>query len=144
LEVAAPDRIGVRHTLGFALTGTRNCTRGIDVLQDALAIAENSPQISRKSVGYSEYVLGSAYWHCGVQANASKWLERGTDDMKADYGWGRAMYINAMKQYARFLQQDGRKEAALSAQAVVSQAESVVDANSLADKSTAFRSAGFK
>lgn len=141
-DVDVPDRVGVRHTLGYALTATRDCDPGIRVLRDALDLARVDPGVGQMSVGYSEFVLGTGYWHCDDRVNASKWLELGTTDMKADYGWGRAMYVNAMKQYARFLRQDGRQEAALSAEAVVNQAQSVVDASTLADTAKGFRSSG--
>jgi tetratricopeptide (TPR) repeat protein len=141
-DVGLPDRIGVRHTLGFALTGMRDCDRGIHVLQDALELAKVDPGIGQMSVGYSEFVLGFGYWHCDDRVNAANWLERGTTDMNSDFGWDRAMYVNAMKQYARFLRQDGQQEAAVSAEAVINQAQSVVDASTLTDTAKGFRSAG--
>src|SRR6202044_164251 len=57
-EVSLADRIGVRHTLGFALTGLRSCDRGMKVLEDALELAKSSPGVGNMSVGYSEYEMG--------------------------------------------------------------------------------------
>ncbi|MFZ1939307.1 MAG: hypothetical protein WBA18_10120 [Terracidiphilus sp.] len=141
-DVAVADRIGVRHTLGFALTGMRNCERGIEVLKDGHDLALKSPGIGMATLAYSEYVLGFGYWHCGDRVTAATWLERGTTDMRADFGWSRAAYVNVMKQYARFLREGGQQDAAVSAEAVVHQAESVVDASTLADRAAGFRSTG--
>jgi tetratricopeptide (TPR) repeat protein len=143
-DVRAPDRIRTEQTLGFALTGTRNCDRGIELLKDAFELARSSPEVNSLEVGYSEYVLGFGYWHCGDRGHASEWLERGTTDMRADYGWDKLMYVNAMKQFARFLRENGQREAAESAEAVVNQAESVVDASALTGRAEGFRPAGSK
>jgi tetratricopeptide (TPR) repeat protein len=141
-DVSALDRIGVRHTLGFALTGMRDCDRGIEVLKEGLDLAKTTPGIEPTSVGYGEYVLGYGYWHCGDRDHASLWMERGTTDMRAEFGWGHAIYVNAMKQYARFLRESGRQDAAVSAEAVVNQAESVVDAGALTGRTEGFRAVG--
>jgi tetratricopeptide (TPR) repeat protein len=143
-EMETHDRIEIRHTLGFALTATGNCTRGIGILQDARTIARDSPELSLPTLGFAEYVLGVGYWRCGDRINASRWLDRGTTDMKADFGWDRALYLSAMQQYARFLRKDGQLEAAVSAEAIVNQAKSVVDANTLADGAQGVRASGFK
>jgi len=130
-DVDAADRIGVWHTLGFALTGLQNCERGIEVLKDALEMARSNPGPGDASLGYSEYLLGFGYWQCSDRDHAAAWLQRGTTDMTAEFGFGHAMYVNAMKQYAQFLRQYGQLEEAVAAEAVVHQAESVVDANTL-------------
>jgi hypothetical protein len=64
--------------------------------------------------------------------------------MRADYGWEHAMYVDAMKNYARFLRQNGQREAALTAEIVVRQAESIVDASALTGRTDGFRSPAFK
>jgi len=138
-------RMAVRQELGFALTGDRECNRGIPILQDAVGIATSAFGPESFRAGYSEYVLGFGYWHCGDRENAALWMERGTTHMKADYGWNRAMYVNAMREYARFLRESGQRDAAVSAEAVVHQAEAVVDARTLAaGPSEGFRSAASK
>jgi hypothetical protein len=139
----SPVRIGVRQTLGYALIGTRHCDRGLALLRDALELTKNSPGVFRTEVGYSEYFLGFAYWRCGDRGHASEWLERGTGDMRAEYGWDLLMYVHAMKNYARFLRENGQREAALMAEAVVNQADSVVDATTLTGMADGFRSRGF-
>jgi tetratricopeptide (TPR) repeat protein len=143
-DVALPDRIGVRYVLGYALTNSRACGRGIQILKDALQLAQTSNGADRMGAGYGEYLLGLGYWRCGDREHASEWLGRGTMDMRADYGWDQAMYVNAMNDYAHFLRETGQREAAESAEAVVNQAESVVDASTLTGRAQGFRSAGSK
>ena len=64
--------------------------------------------------------------------------------MKADFGWDRSLYLNAMRQYARFLRESGQLEAAVNAEAVVNQADAVVDARTLTGMTEGFRSASVK
>jgi tetratricopeptide (TPR) repeat protein len=141
-EVPVLDRIGVRHTLGFALTGLRECDRGLQTMKDALELAKTSPGLNNMEVGYSEFMLGFGYWHCGDRDRASTWLGHGTADMKTDYGWEHAMYVDAMKNYARFLRESGQREAAVTAESVVNQANAQVDAGALTGRTDGFRSSG--
>jgi tetratricopeptide (TPR) repeat protein len=133
-DVGVQDRIEVWHTLGFALTGLHDCDRGIGVLKDALEMARSSPGWGDASLGYSEYMLGFGYWRCRDRDNADVWLQRGTTELKAEFGRSHATYVGAMKQYALFLRQNGQFQEAASAEAVVHQAESVVDASTLAGR----------
>ena len=141
-DVSVEDRIAVRQTLGFALTGLRSCEQGISLLKDALGLSRTSFEADQMKLGYAEYVLGFGYWHCGNQDQAAIWMEHGTTHMKADFGWYRAIYVNAMNQYARFLRESGQQEAAVAAEAVVRQAASVVDVSALTGRAEGFRSAG--
>jgi len=142
--ISADDRVAVRQTLGFALTGNKNCERGIPILKDALDLAKQNFGDLGQPVGYSEYLLGFGYWHCGDEGHAAEWLRRGTTDMRADYGWNRTLYVNAMSQYARFLRTTGRLEEAASAVEVVKQADAIVDARSMTGMAQGFRSVGTK
>jgi len=137
--VSVDDRVQVRLSLGFALTAVRSCGKGLPILKDALDLARSSPAEPGRKMGYAEYVLGYGYWHCGDNDRASAWLQRGTTDMKADFGWDRSLYVNAMSQYAKFLRTTGQLAAAQSAEAVVNQADAVVDARSMTGMSDGFR-----
>jgi tetratricopeptide (TPR) repeat protein len=139
-DVSAGDNISVREAFGFALTGARDCARGIPILKEALAIAQSHHPEDSLQLGYAEYVLGFGYWHCSDQGNAAVWLERGTTRMKADFGWDQTIYLNAMRQYARFLRSTGQSEAATIAESVVNQANAVVDAQSLTGRTDGFLS----
>jgi tetratricopeptide (TPR) repeat protein len=145
-DVSAVDRIAVRETLGFALIGTRSCEQGIAMLKDGLDLSNISLGADSVKQGYAEYVLGFGYWHCGNRDQAAAWMGHGTTrmSMKADFGWDRGIYVNAMSQYARFLRETGQQEAAVAAETVVHQAQSVVDANALTGRAEGFRSTGSK
>ena len=112
------------------------------MLKDAVELSISSFGDDSPKLGYPEYVLGFGYWHCGEWGRAAEWLNRGTTRMKADFGWDRSLYLNAMRQYARFLRQSGQLEAAISAETVVNQADALVDARTLSGMAQGFRSAG--
>jgi hypothetical protein len=86
--------------------------------------------------------LGYAYWRRGDIEDASEWLERGTARMKIELGWEHPAYLDALTQYAGFLRERGRKEAAVAAEHEVKRAEAVVDVRALATRSGAFGVAG--
>jgi len=128
---APPDaRIAVRETLANALCGFHQCDRAIPLLQDAIRLGRESFGPDSLSVGVATYILGYAEWHNGNQVLAEELMKRGTDRMRADFGWGHAIYVNAMAQYAKLLRQRGEVEAASAAQREVRQAADVVDARS--------------
>jgi len=143
-DVRLEDRVAIRYTLGFALTGQRSCDRGLELLKSGLELARKSPGSDSLHLGYAEYLLGFGYWQCSNRDDAARWLERGTTDMKANMGWDQAIYINAMSQYAQFLRKTGHEDAAESAEAVVHQADAVVDARTLTGRGDGFRSSGAK
>lgn len=137
-DVSADNRVAIRQAFGLALTATRQCARGIPVLQDSVAILESSEGEIGLGVGYGQYLLGIGYWHCGDRDHAAEWLERGTTRMRADYGWQQTIYVDAMRHYADFLRSTGQMEAAATAEAVINQADAVVDAQSLAGRAESF------
>jgi hypothetical protein len=143
-DISAYDRVAIRQSLGYALTGINNCAQGIPILKDALDLARHSFGEPGLRVGYAEYLLGLGYWHCGDRDHAAEWLESGTAQLKADFGWDRSVYLNAMGQYARFLRSTGQPEAAASAEAVVNQSDATVDARSLTRRAEGFRESGAK
>lgn len=124
------DRVAVRQTLALALCGLRQCDKAIPLLKEAVELSTSSFGADNLLVGVDQYLLGFAYWHCGDMNRASELMERGTARMKVDLGWGHVIYVNAMDQYAQFLRQYGRMEAARSAESEVLQARSLVDARS--------------
>jgi tetratricopeptide (TPR) repeat protein len=130
-EVAPQDRIAVRQTLGFALCRIRQCANAIRLLQDALELAKRHFGDDSLAVGAGYYLLGFASWQNGNRSDAAEWMQRGTMRMKVDLGWGQAIYVNAMRQYARFLLEQGQFDASMAAESEVKQAEAVVDARSI-------------
>jgi tetratricopeptide (TPR) repeat protein len=133
-EVQATDRIAVRETLAFALCGTHQCAQAIPLLKDSIALAKTSLGSDSLSVGLASYLLGYACWQNGQMEEAALWMQRGTARMKADWGWGHTLYVNAMQQYAKFLRQRGQMESASVAEREVRQMPAVVDARSFAGR----------
>lgn len=138
-DISVDDRVTVRQTLGYALSNVNNCGQAIPILREALDLARRSFGESHMKTGFAEYLLGLGYWHCGDRDDAAKLLAGGTAKMKADFGWDRSVYLNAMSQYARFLRWNGQVEAAADAEAVVNQSGATVDARSLTGMAEGFR-----
>ena len=137
-DVSADNRAAIRQAFGFALTATSQCARGIPMLQESVTLLQTSKGKIGLGVGYAEYLLGVGYWNCGDRDRAADWLERGTTRMKAGFGWHQTVYVNAMRRYADFLRSTGQLEAAATAEAVINEADAVVDAQSLTGGTESF------
>ena len=136
--ISPADRIAVRQVLGSALCETHDPARAIPMAKDAVAVAQNIYGTDSLSAGIAAYILGNTYWRCGDLVDAATWLQQGTTRMKADLGWGHPVYLQAMENYARFLQVRGQTEAAAAAESEVRQAAAVVDARTLTARTSAF------
>ena len=122
------DRVAVHQTLALAFGGLKQCAQAIPLLEESVEISSASFGADNLLAGVDQYLLGSAYWHCGDMNRASELMERGIARMKITLGWGHVIYVSALEQYAQFLRQYGRMEAARSAESEVHQAQSLVDA----------------
>jgi tetratricopeptide (TPR) repeat protein len=136
------DRIGVRFTLARALCESRECGRAIPLLKEAIELSKDTFGTDGLPVGFCNYLLGYAYWRNGDMDEASVWMERGTARMKVELGWGHPGYLDALTQYAEFLRERGRKEAAVAVEREVKQAQAVVDVRALATRPGALGMAG--
>lgn len=143
-DVSRVNRVAVRQAFGYSLTETRQCARGIPMMQESVTMLENSVGGKGLGVGYAQYLLGVGYWNCGDRDHAAEWLQRGTTRMRADYGWRQTIYVNAMRRYADFLRSTGQMEAAATAEAAVNQADAVVDAQSMTGRAEGFVKSGRK
>jgi tetratricopeptide (TPR) repeat protein len=141
-KVDPVDRIGVRFTLARALCDSRECGRAIPLLQEAIALSKDTFGTDGLPVGFCNFLLGYAYWKSGDMDAASLWMERGTTRMKVELGWGHPGYLDALTQYAEFLRERGRKEAAVALEREVKQAQAVVDVRTLATRPGALGLAG--
>ncbi len=140
-QVTPTDRVAIRQILGTALSETHDSMRAIPMLKDAVAIAESSFGADSLSAGIASYVLGNGYWRSGDLVDAGTWMQRGTERMKCDLGWGHPAYVDAITNYAKFLRARGQMEAAATMEREVKQANSIVDARSLTTRSSAFAGA---
>jgi tetratricopeptide (TPR) repeat protein len=128
----ADDWVAVRYTLAKALCENGSCGRAIPVLQQGIEQAKASYGESSLPVGMGYFQLGVTYWRDGQIVDAARWLERGAALMKADLNWGHPTYINALREYAKFLRKHGTEEAALVVEREVRQADAVVDVSRMA------------
>lgn len=133
-DVQAGDRIAIRETLAYALCGTHQCGRGIPMLQEALQLARDNFGADSLAVGVDCYLLGYAYWQNGQMEEAADWMQRGVERMKKDWGWGHALYVKAVGQYAKFLRQRGQVETAALEERELKQMTGIVDARSFAGR----------
>ena len=140
----ALDRISVRLALAEALCSLNDCASTIPVLKAALEEATATQQPDELPVGFSDFLLGYAYWKSGEMSLAGEYLERGTTLMSKRLGWGHPAYLNALKHYARFLRENQRTEAANVVERQIRQAEAVVDVHSIQTSQGMFGTNGLR
>jgi tetratricopeptide (TPR) repeat protein len=138
------DRISARLNLAVAMCYMKECPSAVPVLKDTVAIAKVAFKPNDFPVGEGEFLLGFAYWKSGEISLASDFMEQGVAIMKGQLGWGHPAYINALSQYARFLRESRRVEDAEVVERQIRQAESVVDARSIATRGGADSLAGLR
>jgi tetratricopeptide (TPR) repeat protein len=131
-KVSADDWVAVRYTVARALDESGSYGRAIPLLQQGIEQAKVLFGVTSLPVGMGDYQLGVTYWHDGDTVEAARWLERGIALMKAELSWGHPTYINALRQYAKFLRQHGTEDAAVAVEREVHQAEAKVDVSTMA------------
>jgi len=127
----ALDRISARSALSQALCSLKDCPSAIPLLKAALEEAKTTPFPNDFPIGLSNFLLGYAYWKSGKTSEADEYLKQGTTLMSAQLGWGHPSYLNALKDYAQFLRENQRTEAANVVESQIRQAEAVVDVHSI-------------
>ena len=130
-RVNTEDWVAVRFTMGRALCESGNCGRAIPLLEQAVEQSKVAYGEESLAVGMGCYQLGYTYWRDGAIVDAARWLERGTALMKVELGWGHPVYINALRDYAKFLRQHGTTEAAAVVEREIHQADSKVDVSTM-------------
>lgn len=130
-KASAQDRIYVRLALAEALCSLKDCASTIPMLKAALEEAKATLSPEELTVGFSDFLLGYAYWKSGEMSLAGEYLERGTTLMSAQLGWGHPAYLAALKHYAQFLRENQRTEAANVVERRIRQTQAVVDVHSI-------------
>jgi tetratricopeptide (TPR) repeat protein len=125
------DRITARFTLAEALCNLKDCPSAIPPLKAAFDEAKVTLHGDDFSVALSTFLLGYAYWKSSDMSRAAEYLERGTEQMSIQLGWGHPAYLNALKRYAEFLHENRQVEAANVVERRIRQAEAVVDVHSI-------------
>ena len=124
------DKVSARYTLALALCASKDCPSAVAPLKEAIEEAKTSFEMRDFPLGIGEFLLGYAYWKSGDVVGAGTYMERGTNLMNDQLGWGHPMYLAALKHYARFLRESGRKEDAEEVERRIRRAEVVVDVRS--------------
>jgi tetratricopeptide (TPR) repeat protein len=130
-QASAADRVTVRTVLAESLCSLKDCASAIPLLKAALSEARTVFPPNDFTIGLCDYLLGDAYWKSGDIAAAEEHLKRGTTQMSAQFGWGHPVYLNALKNYALFLRDTQRTEAANLVERQIRQAEAVVDVRAI-------------
>ncbi len=125
------DRTVARSVLSMAMCYLKDCPSTIPLLKDAIEEAKAKMRPDDFPIGLVDFLLGYAYWKSGNISEAGQHLQDGTSAMNRQLGWGHPAYLNALKQYERFLREDRQVEAADVIQHRVRQAEAVVDVHSI-------------
>ena len=132
-RVSADDWVAVRYTVARALCESGSYGRAIPLLQQGIEqakVAYWERPACRWGWGITSWVSLTGMTEQTVEA--ARWLERGIALMKAELSWGHPTYINALREYAKFLRQHGTEEAALAVEREVHQADAKVDVSTMA------------
>lgn len=133
-QASALDRVTVRSVLAESLCSLKDCASAIPLLKAALSEARTAFEPNNFTIGLCDYLLGDAYWKTGDIAAAEEHLKLGTTQMSAQLGWGHPVYLNALKDYALFLRETQRSEAANVVERQIRQAEAVVDVRAISGR----------
>jgi tetratricopeptide (TPR) repeat protein len=125
------DRVTARVTLAEALCNLKDCLSAISLLKASLDEAKAVLHADDFPVGLSNFLLGYAYWKSGNMSGAEEYMERGTQQMSIQLGWGHPAYVRALKFYAQFLHEDQKAEAANVVERRIRQTQAVVDVHSI-------------
>jgi tetratricopeptide (TPR) repeat protein len=125
------DRLTARFTLGEALCNLNDCPSAIPLLKAALDETKTALLTDDFTVGLNTFLLGYAYWKSGNISGAGEYMQRGTDRMSLQIGWGHPAYLKALRSYAEFLHTNRQVEAANVVERRIRQAEAVVDVHSI-------------
>ena len=110
---AAPqDKIGSLLVLASALCQSHVYPQAIAKLQSGLQMANETYGPEKVPTALSAFLLGYADWKNGDIASASQLMQRGTEVLGKELGWGHPAYLSVMTQYARFLRASHRQDLA--------------------------------
>ncbi len=138
LEQAGPaspeDRMGALINQSLVLCARGACATAIPELRRALSIAHTNYTNDSIPVGFTDFLLGYAFWKSGDSNSAGELMSRGTQQLSTKLGWGHPMYVRAMRQYGMFLAQAGHASEAEEIRARIAKFENsplTIDVQSL-------------
>ncbi|HZD47389.1 MAG TPA: tetratricopeptide repeat protein [Silvibacterium sp.] len=95
------------------------CAAAIPDLKAAHSMAQANYGAGDFPVGFTNFLLGYAYWKSGDLRSAAEPMKSGTAGMEEQLGWGHPTYISAMTQYEAFLRQTRRNAEAAEVKAKI-------------------------
>jgi tetratricopeptide (TPR) repeat protein len=125
------DKVSSEFGLSLALCSMKDCPSAISLLKEGIRIANATFQPKDFPIGVGYFLLGYAYWQSGQLSEAGELMREGTAIMKEQLGWGHPVYLNALRQYALFLNKSKREEDAKMVEAEIRRAEAVVDVHTI-------------
>lgn len=141
-DMKPTNHVAVLQTMAFALCGVHQCSKGVPIMKAALEESRSAFGPDSLSAAAQGFALGYVYWKNGDNTEAAEWMRESLVRIKSYLGWGAPLYVNSIKQYARFLHETGERDEARNTEAEIHIIESVVDARSLTTRNTGFLSPG--
>jgi hypothetical protein len=130
-QAAAIDRLSARYALAMAFCNLKNYASAVPIIKDAIEEGKAKLVPGDFPIGFGTFLLGYAYWKAGDMPDAAENLRVGTIGMSEQLGWGHPSYLEALKQYAKFLRENRQADVASAVELRIRQAESVVDVHAL-------------
>ena len=131
-DVIPFNHVAVLQTEAFALCGTHQCGKGLPIMQRALEESKSAFGPDSLSAAAQGFALGWVYWKNGDTTQAAEWMRVSIARMKPFVGWGAPVYVNSIRQYAKFLHEAGERDEARNAESEIHTIQSIVDARTLA------------
>jgi tetratricopeptide (TPR) repeat protein len=122
------DKLGSLLVLGSSLCQTHKYSEAIGKLQSAFQMAKETYGPDKFPTGFSGFLLGYAYWKSGDLSSASPLMQHGTEIMSRELGWHPDCLL-VMTQYARFLRDEHRQDAARAIEKQVKSMRAQLNAN---------------
>jgi tetratricopeptide (TPR) repeat protein len=124
------DKIGSLLVLSSALCQQHRYVQAITNLQSTLRITRETYGPDRLPTGMSGFLLGYAYWKNRDFADASDLMQRGTEILGKELGWGHPAYLAVMTEYAHFLRAEHRQDLARTIEQQVENSRAELSAKS--------------
>jgi tetratricopeptide (TPR) repeat protein len=106
-EATPEQQMAALTNLSLVKCARDSCVGALPYLRQALEIAHANYPATTLPVGYLEFLQGYALWKSGDPHSAAPFMEKGTQILTAQLGWGHPTYIQAMNQYRAFLAEQG-------------------------------------
>lgn len=123
------DRIGSLLLLASSHCQLHEYPAAIAELQNALQTAKETYGAETFPTGFTDFLLGYAFWKNGDRSSAGELMQRGVEIMNKEFGWGHPDYLPVMTQYAQFLREEHRKDEARSMEEQVKRMQAQLNSN---------------